>query len=260
MTFLVPSFLFLAIFGVLSDASVEPKRCDEEDFLCKGVVLDLLHGIRIITVSGRNLTQLPPGSLRQLTNFTRVDLSNNSIPEIKNGVFTNMGFVTVDLAFNQICLIESDAFAGMTELRYLRLDFNKIAAWDSAWFKTNRNLHQISFSNNLIEEVPSRAFQAVKWVHNYDIFVRIVTVVDLSNNRIRSFYSDIFGEETEIGRVNFANNSIVSVPREVFSGVEYVEELDLSHNKLDCDTVFYLLNLGKIDSVNMKYQDVNSIV
>lgn len=239
---------------------MELKRCaNENNIMCKGVILDLVHGIRIIKISNRNLTELPAGSLKDLYNFTRVDFSNNSIREINNGVFNNMGFVTIDLSFNQIERIDSEAFDNMPELRYLRLDFNRITIWDPHWFKNNRNLHQISFRGNFIKEIPSKAFQNIKWIHNYDLFLRVTTVVELSNNAIDKLYPDIFGGETEIGRLNFANNSIESVPREMFSGIEYVEELDFSYNKLECDSVFFLLNLANLDSVNMKYQNVNNI-
>lgn len=263
-TFTNDMLVFLLITATISlvccnNASAAPQPCtDDTNILCnKAVVLDLVHGIRIIAVSNKHLTELPPGSFRNLGNFTRVDLTNNSISEIKNGVFNGLDFVTVDLAFNQISSIEGGAFDNMTELRYLRLDFNRISAWDAAWFKNNGNLHQISFKGNFIEEVPSRAFENVKWFHNYDIFLRVTTVVDLSGNKIKKWTSDAFGDESEIGRLNFAYNSIQSVPRELFSGVEYVEEIDFSYNKLECDTVFFLLNLASVDSVNMKYQNVH---
>lgn len=244
----------------ICDGSDGIQRClDKDNILCKATIVEFVHGIRVINISNKNLTQLHPGSLSELTNFTRVDLSNNSITEIKNNVFSNMDFVTVDLSFNNIDVIESEAFDNMTELRKLRLDFNRIKAWDSAWFKNNRNLHQISFRGNLIREVPSRAFQNIRWIHNYDIFLRVVTTVDLSDNDIENIFLDIFGDETEIGGINFANNSISSVPRNLFLGVQYVEELVFRHNQLECDTIIYLLNVDNLDSVDLRFQNTNII-
>lgn len=256
------AFILITLTAVFLRAAspIELQRCvDENNIMCKGVIVDLVHGIRIINVSNKNLTELLPGSLAELGNFTRVDFTNNSISVIRRGVFNNMDFVTVDLAFNQISSIESDAFDNMTELRYLRLDFNKLTSWDGEWFKNNKNLHQISFRSNSIKEIPARAFQHIKWIHNYDLFLKVTTAVDLRNNKIEKIYSDAFGDEKEIGRLNFANNSITSVPRDLFTNVEYVEELDFSYNHLECDTVFFLLNLVSVDSVNMKYQNVNTI-
>lgn len=258
-TFTDDMTLFLIFLIILHFSNASRCSNEEDNIMCKGVVLDFVHGIRILSVSNKNITELQPGSLNELKNFTRIDLSNNSLTVIQNGVFSNMDFVTVDLAFNQIDVIENAAFDDMTELRYLKLDFNRITTWDAAWFKNNRNLHQISFRGNFIKVVPSKAFQNIRWIHNYDLFIRVVTVVDLSNNQIESLYSDAFGDEREVGRLNFANNTISSVPRELFADVEYVEELDFSYNKLECDTVFFLLNLRSLDIVNMKFQNVNSI-
>lgn len=249
-------YFLLILLGSATAAVLQPCT-DPTNILCKAVIVDLVHGIRILAISNKNLTTLPPGSFRELNNFTRVDLTNNSIREIDGGVFNGFDFVTVDLAFNQINTIASDAFDNMTELRYLRLDFNEINTWDAAWFKNNKNLHQISFKANFIESLPLQAFQNIKWIHNYDIFLRVTTVVDLSGNKIKELAANVFGGEVEIGRLNFANNSIESVPRDVFVGVQYVEEIDFSYNKLDCDTVYFLLNLPNVDSVNMKYQNVN---
>lgn len=247
-------FFILTIFSFSNSFVKVPSCTDVTNILCKGVILDLVHGIRILTISNKNLTQLPPDCFKQLDNITRLDLTNNSISEIKNGVFNHRNFVTIDLAFNRISNIESEAFDDMPELRYLRLDFNRIGIWDAYWFKNNKNLHQISFKGNFIEELPSRAFQYIKWIHNYDLFLRVTTMVDLSGNRIEKISSDAFGDEVEIGRLNFANNSIRSVPKDLFDGLEYVEEMDLSYNSLKCDTILFLLNLATVDSVNMKYQ------
>lgn len=257
MFVLILTIISCVVFRFCEASLVLPFCNNSNDILCKGIVLELLHGIRIIKISNQNLTELPqPGSLNNLKTINRLDFSNNSISEVKNGVFNNTNFVTVDLSFNQINNIESDAFDDMPELRYLNLDFNRIGKWNADWFKNNKNLHQITFRNNLIKTMPPRAFQNIKWIHNYDLFLRIVTIVDLSQNKIQTLHSEIFGDETEIGRLNFANNSVKSVPKELFSGVEYVEELDFSYNQLECDTIYFLLNLGKLDTVNMKYQNV----
>lgn len=81
--------------------------------------------------------------------------------------------------------------------------------------------------------------------------------MDLSGNLIERVGEEVFGEEEEVGRVNFSNNSLTSVPEGIFERVRYVEEVDFSNNSLGCDSVFYLLNLGSVGSVNMKFQSVN---
>lgn len=249
----------LLTYMVCEWCAVHCSDCEEspDDILCKGRVIDHLYGVHIFDVSSRGISELSPGTLDTVSNFTRIDVSNNSLTEIKNGVFINLNFLAVDLSLNYIDSIETQAFDNMTELRYLRLDFNYINRWDPHWFKNTPNLHQLSVTNNYLTEIPENAFQNIEWIHNYDLFVLVKGFVSLERNRIVDVHPGAFGNKRELGRISFAHNRIERFSAEIFAQIDYVEELDFSYNILDCNTVMLLLNVDNVENVYLKYQNVN---
>lgn len=208
-------------------------------------------------LSSRNLTNLTPGSLASLTNFTEIDLSKNYIAQIDNGVFNNLNIFTLDLSNNEISIIHTEAFNGMPNLRYLKLDSNRITTWDGDWFQRTPNIHEVSLAYNQLKELPPNAFANIRWSHYYDVFVVIGTSVNFQNNSIERLDPQVFGDVDSLGRVNLASNKIEEVPEAVFEKVLFVQHLDFSYNNLNCRSVRMLLNAPFSGDVDLKFQGVN---
>lgn len=230
---------------------------DKDSILCKGTVLNFLFGIHVYMLENRNITDLSPGSLAALTNFTEIDLSKNSISEIKNEVFNNLNIFTLDLNNNEISSVETKAFDNMPNLRYLKLDNNKLTTWDPNWFQRTPNIHEVSLANNRLSQLPANAFANIRWTHYYDVFVVIGTTVNFKNNSIDYLDPEVFGVVDTLGRINLSYNKIQEVPEEAFAKVLYVQHVEFSYNNLSCKAIKMLLNVPFSADVDLNFQNVN---
>ncbi|XP_078534531.1 adhesion G protein-coupled receptor A3 isoform X1 [Lissotriton helveticus] len=86
-------------------------------------------------------------------------LSNNKIPELKNGSFAGLGILErLDLKSNIITTIEPGTFVGLSSLKRLDLGNNKIGCLNADVFKGLSNLVRLNLSGNLFSSLAPGTF------------------------------------------------------------------------------------------------------
>ncbi|XP_042897805.1 peroxidasin [Parasteatoda tepidariorum] len=133
---------------------------------------------------------------------TVLDLRFNKIREIKSNAFKNLGQLnTLLLNNNHLNKIEDDAFAGLTELKYLYLYKNRIKTIGSTAFKGLQKLEQLYIHFNKIEKIES----------------------------------DTFADLPSLERLFLHQNKLSKIPYDAFKHLKSLRRLRLDSNALICD-------------------------
>uniref|UniRef100_A0A671KFM2 Leucine-rich repeats and immunoglobulin-like domains protein 2 n=1 Tax=Sinocyclocheilus anshuiensis TaxID=1608454 RepID=A0A671KFM2_9TELE len=151
-------------------------------------VLSLVHN-RISEVLAEQL--LPYSSLESL------DLSSNSISELKAGSFPPM------------------------QLKYLNLSKNKIGSLEPSCFGNISSLLVLKINQNRLSLLPDKVFTLSQ-----------LQVLELRRNRIRVVESLIFKELKALKSLKMQRNGITKLMDGALFGLENMEELELEYNNL----------------------------
>uniref|UniRef100_A0A8C2E2U4 Leucine-rich repeats and immunoglobulin-like domains protein 2 n=1 Tax=Cyprinus carpio TaxID=7962 RepID=A0A8C2E2U4_CYPCA len=151
-------------------------------------VLSLVHN-RISEVVAEQL--LPYSSLESL------DLSSNSISELKAGSFPPM------------------------QLKYLNLSKNKISSLEPGCFGNLSSLLVLKINQNRLSLLPDKVFTLSQ-----------LQVLELRRNRIRVVESLIFKELKALKSLKMQRNGITKMMDGALFGLENMEELELEYNNL----------------------------
>ncbi|XP_061720790.1 protein artichoke-like [Cydia pomonella] len=164
-----------------------------------------LFALKYLNISSNSLKSIESSSFNSLSSLTQLDLSNNNIAAILKSTFQNNSVLySLDVSFNKISKIESGAFAG-AHITDLKLHNNTLAGY-----------------------LDTDAFNGLYFKK-----------LDLSDADIGELGPDLFGPHPSFQSLDFSKNFISKISKTTFRNLDYLEELDLSFNKLrsiDFDT------------------------
>ncbi|KAM8975066.1 trophoblast glycoprotein-like [Pelodytes ibericus] len=195
---------------------------------------EIPHWVQNLSVIGNNITALRTTAFRsngtQRNNVTTLVLTNNSIQTIEQRAFQDLpNLLTLDLSYNILSDIASDAFAGQTKLRVLRLNQALRGPGRNQFFKS-------------------------KWLKNLKDLQTLV----ISGNGLQSF-PNVLLELEKLQVLNVGNNSIQRVEAEVVSWLRrWTIWVYLSPNPFVCDCkqsefIFWLQNASQVlDAQNLQ--------
>ncbi|RZB38672.1 LRR 8 domain containing protein [Asbolus verrucosus] len=210
--------------------------------LVENSVTDLTGVIRLhMTRCG--IEEIRPGAFKNLPLLKELNLSNNLLKEIKNGVFANLPFDTLYLENNRIAKIENKAFNNLA-LANLFMDNNRISTWNSEWFYGTR-LIGISMGNNLIENLPRRSFEYLAKLN-----LGLVYLI-LNNNKLKSIDPDAFEGLKEASYLSFQNNLLEFLEPGLFDSVQQIYTLELNNNKIR-EVYYETFRNTKLSEINLK--------
>lgn len=245
--------------GFLKDLYEEIKvqSSNESLVLFEGSVRGL-HSLERLTLTDMKITAIQPNAFEDLPNLEVLDLRRNLVEEIEEGVFNVLNVTQLWLQGNRISRIATKAFDNMSYLEVVNLDNNRLTNVDTNWFGNTPNVQYLSLKQNLIEELPKRAFENIIGSHytddgdtvttdiylsknkittiHPDAFENLETLGDLylNSNRLKTLSANVFSTLKNIQVLSFAKNKLVEIDDNTFSNTESIKELDISFNKLTC--------------------------
>ncbi|MED6236894.1 hypothetical protein ATANTOWER_015732 [Ataeniobius toweri] len=208
----------------------------------------------------------------QLSSLEYLDLSNNNLSVVPKGLPRNL--VLLHLEKNAISSIPGDALTSVRNLEYLLLHNNKLRSRSihPMAFQGLKKLHTLHLYNNLLERVPRglpRRAKTLMLLHNFiseidrndlsllytltelnlsynkltnlkihrDAFrkLRILETLDLSGN---SLHAVPMGLPHSLQVLEIKNNQLSLIPDGVLTGMQKLQKLILSDNKLKLNSVY----------------------
>ncbi|XP_078660971.1 uncharacterized protein LOC144905266 [Branchiostoma floridae x Branchiostoma belcheri] len=221
-------------------------------------------------IGGNNISQIQPDTFSGVTLLVYLDLSRNSLdnPGIETGAMEQLSYLLylwlrenkltrvpsglprtvkkLHLEGNLITAVEPNAFANMSQLRYLYLSNNSIDEIQPGAFNGLGTLQYLELSGNKLQQLTNGSFQglsllSVLIMENCNITVmrkgafeglHEVTQLDLAHSRIETFEDGAFAGLIDVKTLRLEHNEVESLPRNTFNGLLEVTSITLAHNKI----------------------------
>ncbi|XP_061486453.1 podocan isoform X1 [Rhineura floridana] len=206
-----------------------------------------LSGLRELYLQNNKLTNegMDNETFWKLSSLEYLDLSSNNLSQIPSGLPRNI--VLLHLEKNAIKSIGRDVLTQIRNLEYLLLHNNKLKARGihPLAFQGLKKLHTVHLYNNQLEKIPNglpRRVKTLMILHNQ--------ISEISRNDFATTY---FMEE-----LNLSYNKITSsqIHREAFRKLRLLKSLDVSGNNLHTMPYGFPKNL---QSLKLKVNDISSI-
>ncbi|XP_055772919.1 leucine-rich repeats and immunoglobulin-like domains protein 2 isoform X1 [Salvelinus fontinalis] len=183
--------------------------------------LDPPHGITHLTMNHNDLTTVP--YLGEVTpNITTLSLVHNRISELwMHQLHPYISLETLDLSSNSISEIKAGAFPLM-QLKYLNLSNNKISVLEPGCFDNiSSSLLVLKLNRNRITLLPYKVFRLPQ-----------LQFLELKRNKIKMVDSLTFKGMDLLKSLKMQRNGITKLMDGAFFGLNNMEELELEHNNL----------------------------
>lgn len=187
-------------------------------------------------------------AFEESTNLKVLDLAFTHVITNTNaslGPFRNLHLLQIlNLSSTQIGPSIQHILQGLESLIVLHLSRNDLsrAILNGTFFQQAYNVEEITLSSCELSVIQAKAFYALRKLKR----------VDLSHNRLIVFNSDAFSNLKNI-YLNFANNGIHIIPRDMLTNLSGNSVINLSYNPLECTCsnigllTWYKQNIDKIE-------------
>ena len=164
-------------------------------------------------------------TFRGKTELTLVNMKINNLSGLQN--IPNIGTVQIlRLNHNQLRTIQTNAFAGLTNLTYLSLYNNQLTIILTKAFAGLTNLQSLFLNHNQLTIISTNAFAGLT----------NLTYLTLSNNQLRTIQTNAFAGLTNLTKLFLNNNQLTIIQPNAFAGLPNLRNLTLSNNQLDKKT------------------------
>lgn len=172
------------------------------------------------------------GAFQNLTNLATLALSDNEIVHVPFGVFNRLNITVLFLQRNEIETIDSAAFDDMPNLYRIKMNSNRISAWDNNWFKNTPKITELFFRRNNITEIPSNAFKNIKGSHFSNDRTTVDTKIYLSKNKISAIDPDAFQDFKEFSQLWLDRNDLEILDDKMFRNLIQVGGIYMGRNRI----------------------------
>ncbi|XP_076752752.1 uncharacterized protein LOC143424518 [Xylocopa sonorina] len=204
--------------------------------------------VRALNLSRNNLARLTDVSVARamnMTELTRLDLSDNSLTVVSAGTFRTLaGLVRLSLRGNEISAVHEDAFRGLDRLEFLDLSDNRLADLPDSALTPLYSLQKLDLSGNQLQVLGARWFESLDRLRELDVsrngLARAaagtlqplpgLSILKLSENPLKEKdVSLLLGTGRRLETVDASRTGLVRVPAAL---TRSVRALRLAGNKL----------------------------
>ncbi len=218
---------YYILYGEELDTGV-PWGLSIQDYLSSPVLKEKIQVTITTDFFELDLDFMKINNLQGLKNIPKIftvqmlDLQNNQLTTIESNAFAGITNLKVlDLANNQLSTIESNAFAGLTSLEDLDLTNNQLSTIESNAFAGLTNLENLNLNNNQLITVESNAFAGLTSLEG----------LYLQNSQLTTIESNAFAGITNLKVLDLANNQLSTIESNAFAGLTSLKSLVLRGNK-----------------------------
>lgn len=182
--------------------------------------------VAYLSIANASIKELEVGAFLPLSNLKTLKLNKNEIEKIIPGVFENLTVVDINLAENQISVLEKNSFVKMFSLKDIDLSENLISELQANWFVECPELKKLRLYNNQIKEIASTTFENL----NPKLSIWIL----LGGNDITTISPHAFDKLEDVTELTLHGNQLEELPDDFLKNLKHASLLDFGLNKLKC--------------------------
>jgi hypothetical protein len=226
--------MYVVFVVLLSAVTISGEAC-LEDCDCVGdqhVVADC---------SGKKLNKVPTNIN---TTLHYIDLSNNSITEIRMSDFSGYANISVlNLSSNGVSVIYEDSFKELINVTHIYLSGNNISYLPPSTFNHNANLKKLYLKSNPLT-LPNN-----KSILKSDS----VTYLDIAYCNITVLPAEIFAALPNLVAMRLDGNVLTNITTETFEPLRSLEEIYMESETVKCAETSYQEFLNYLEKRAIKY-------
>lgn len=182
----------------------------------------------------------------------------------------------LDLSYNEIEVVQNEAFSGLKHLGYISLSHNPIRTLPDELFCHSLQLHYVHLQHVNISLFPSNSFRCrngtlkityidFSWNKIHTLFdnqfkmLPFLVFLNLSNNAINNIYFDAFFNTVSLQALDLSANSLTELPPRFCQGLRNISNLYLSGNRIKVLHATPLLNCSHIQQLDLSSNLINHI-
>ena len=195
-----------------------------------------------------------------LSNFIEINSNSLKYLWVSNNRFQEIDLITrlpnleyLDLSQNRLITFKEESFLNLHKLMFLNLSYNKLDLKSEfnniSYFKGQSVLELLDLSYNEIQYLDSNVtFQ----------YLRSLKVLNVSNNKLKSIESYIFGHLNQLNELNLVSNNLSFLNENSFFNLRNLKLLKLSFNQIST-LVFLKFNIENLEILDLEQNKINSI-
>ncbi|XP_059479026.1 chaoptin [Neocloeon triangulifer] len=224
------------------------KKLSSDDFT------ELSPDVEELNFINSGLTGIEPHAFRNARGVRRLDVSENSIKNIDNDAFVEIGHSLDELRMHRALKMDSiphKAFMHLTGTKEMDLSANGLKNIPEGAFQTLKGLRRLRLHDNQIGRIPKGSF--LSETHSY------LEDVDFSFNSIDHVYVDTFKDLTSLREIHLDDNKIASLEPKSFTDLPRLRILDLQGNRLPELNTDTFQNLPELEELDISYNHLKQL-
>ncbi|KAJ8259583.1 hypothetical protein GJAV_G00171110 [Gymnothorax javanicus] len=206
-------------------ARITQLNLNNNEFTSIPFLGDVTYNITVLLLVHNRISELSPQQLEPFVALETLDLSSNSISELRAGSFPPM------------------------QLKYLNLSNNKISTLEAGCFdNVSQSLLVLKLNRNRISVLPQKGFRLPQ-----------LQFLELKRNRIKIVESLTFKGLDTLKSLKMQRNGVTKLMDGAFFGLSSMEELELEHNNLTEVTKGWLYGLRGLRSLRVSHNSIGFI-
>ncbi|KAJ8673370.1 hypothetical protein QAD02_004632 [Eretmocerus hayati] len=188
----------------------------------KTLCLRNVDKLEALLVAGCSIKRIETDAFKDLQKLTYLDISNNSLSEIPNGVFEYLLHSLVYLDISGNSLVRMPKISALEKLKTLKLNKMRdgFLLTDLEEMQPMPSIQSISLQDNAISYIPDLFFTKLQGLRE----------IDLSNNRLITLPSGSW--QTSLKKINLSQNRIANIEDLQLDQATSLEVLDLENNNI----------------------------
>lgn len=210
--------------------------------------MSLPSSLTFLVLRNNLLTQVPYLALNNLNSLQNLDLEGNNITTMTSNpevVFDHE--MKLMLRHNQIRQLDRQSFISFRKILDLDVSYNQISRLDDSCFQTVGHMVKLDMSYNRIAHLPRGMLKNfAKTLNHLNLEENVIHTtpdalkdlrnlisLNLNGNKLNKLDDDMLaGSKGTIRELFLANNHLKSIPEKALSGMNRLENLDLSKNRI----------------------------
>ncbi|XP_076059176.1 uncharacterized protein LOC143035892 [Oratosquilla oratoria] len=203
-----------------------------------------------IDLSHNFIEKLPASAFHSALSIASIDISNNRLRSVDNGVFANLHNLTeLSINHNRLQSVSEEAFESAQALKSLKLNDNSIKILENGCFRSMKGLQDLDLENNFLVELPPEIFEENSHLIH----------LNLAKNFIARINRKTFRNLHALQLLNLQNNKIVKIGNGIFASLFTVQTIYLQHNRIDYISGNAFLSLKELSYLDLSHNRIKGL-